>query len=137
MKLSKRKEAINIACITYENLCKYRGIPCDVETGFYIGRNWTLAQINSVTESFLFSLNEPLQPATEKQMNYILSLAKEWKDEHLFKDVQLNKYQASELIKIYKEANELLYSHYPIANCNETWVEIDRKIEKILELARK
>lgn len=133
MKTTKRQQAISKACEAYEALCKYRGVPCDIETGFYIGKNFTISQINGINTEFTEKLKETLQPATEKQMAYIKALAKDWNDEKLFDNVNLNKYQASELIKLYKYANDLLYSHYPIALQNGTWEEIDNNIKEIID----
>lgn len=133
MKSTKRQQAVSKACEAYEALCKYRGVPCDIETSFYIGKNLTISQIDGITTEFTEKLNETLQPATEKQMAYIKTLAKDWKDEELYDGVSLNKYQASELIKLYKYANELLYSNAPFAGCNETWEEIDNSIKEIID----
>ena len=132
MKITRRQSAIKEACNAYEDLCKYRGIPCDIETGFYISKNYTIEQITSIKNRYERLIGESLQPASEKQIDYIKKLAKEFKEERLFENVTINKYQASYLIELYKYANDLLYSNCPIAFQNETWDKIDEDIEFIL-----
>lgn len=136
MKITRRQAAINEACKAYEDLCKYRGIPCDVESGFYIGKNYTIEQIKSIKDRYKRLAEEQLIPASEKQINYIKKLANEFKEAHLFENVTINKYQASYLIELYKYANNLLYSNCPIAFQNETWEKIDEDIEFILNIKK-
>lgn len=131
--MTRKQDAINKMHEAIEQLYKYRGIYYNEYVYVYIPKNITIKEINERTQSYINELSKPLQPATEKQINYIASLAKvfeETKDK--FVSAKLNKFQASELIKIYKEMNSLLYDNSGYAMSKETWEEFDRDIDYIL-----
>lgn len=80
--MTKKQDAINRACTAFEKLCKYKGITCDVDTDLYIRPGATIKEIESIAANYLECCNIPLQPATEKQINYLLILSKYYKEEN-------------------------------------------------------
>lgn len=131
--MTKKQNAINEMNKAVELLYKYRGIPYNEYSDVCISKRETIKDINQKTQSFLNELNIHLQPATEKQINYIASLASKFnKTKDMFLNARLNKYQASVLIEIYIEMNDLLHDNSMYAMSKETWDEFDKDIEFIL-----
>lgn len=134
--MTRKQKAINEACEAFEALWKYRGVRKNVDIDLYIPSNATIRQIEYIRDNLLKSAKEPLQPATDKQISYLLVLSKDYEDENeRIKKAKLNKFQASALIKWYKYTEQLLYSRLPIACCEETYKEIDEEIDYILSSA--
>lgn len=133
--MSKKTLLISECFEAYKLLCEHRGIPFH-EENFYINPKKTMQEIESTKLNILNQCGEKLDLATQKQMSFISSLAKNFNEEKRFDDIKLNKYQASYLINIYKNAINLLYSNCTYAMNNETWEEIDKEIKYIIEHTR-
>lgn len=131
----KRKTLLINECFeAYKSLCEHRGVPFHA-TDIYINSKKTMQEIENIRLSILNKCDEKLDPATQKQMNFIYSLANNFDEANKFNNIKLNKYQASYLIKLYKDAKDLLYSNCTFSMSLETWEEIDSEINYIIKRA--
>lgn len=79
---------------------------------------------------YMEHLNDEVAAASEKQMNYIMSLAAE-DEKRLFRDITLTKTAASRVIDLLKQEENLMYSRSGSA---EDFDEIANELEKIARL---
>ncbi|MGM9733414.1 MAG: LPD38 domain-containing protein [Prevotella sp.] len=79
---------------------------------------------------YMEHLNDEVAPASEKQMNYIMSLAAE-DEKRLFRDITLTKTAASRVIDLLKQEENMIYGKSGSA---EDFEEIANELEKIARL---
>ena len=79
---------------------------------------------------YMEHLNDEVQPASEKQMNYIMKLAAE-NEKKLFKDITLTRTAASRVIDLLKSEEEMIYSR---STKQDDFDEVYNELEKIARL---
>lgn len=129
---TRKNQIINEIMDLYARLCEYRGIPCDIEADLHINKKWSISKLNDVLNTLTKQLTQPLEEATNKQMNYILYLSEEFEDKEKIQNAKLNKFQASKLIEIYKAIHKLVRCKYTMSGDVEVFKDFDRKIDFIL-----
>ena len=124
----------------FKELCKKYGVPDDPiilnqwggRYGFdyRITKGYRLDQFEPYYEAYKKKLDEPVEPASEKQLAFIDRLAEEGEKEMLH-SIKLNKVSASYVISILKAAEDAVTSRYGNASMFE---EYANELEKVAKL---
>lgn len=120
----------------FPTVCQKHKVPSDVldENAYWFApkmtTGYTKDSLVAACMKYMEHLNDEVAQATEKQMNYIMSLAAE-DEKRLFRDITLTKTAASRVIDLLKQEENMTYGKSGSA---EDFVEIANELEKIARL---
>lgn len=125
----------------YKELCKKYGVPEDpiifnqyggrYNFDYRITKGYRLEQFEPYYNEYIKKLDEPVEPASEKQLNYIKKLAgeNEWV---MVESAKLNKVSASYIITILKQTEDAVTSRYSTAS---DFDDLSEEFDKVIALS--
>lgn len=120
----------------FPRVCEMYKLPSDIldENAYWFAPRMTTGydkdSLVSACMKYMEHLYDEVQPATEKQMNYIMKLAAE-NEKKLFKDITLTRTAASRVIDLLKSEEEMIYSR---STKQDDFEEVYNELEKIARL---
>ena len=120
----------------FPKVCEMYKVPSDImdENAYWFSPRMTTGypkdSLVAACMKYMEHLYDEVQPATEKQMNYIMKLAAE-DEKKLFKDITLTKVAASRVISLMQREEDMINDHY---SKQEDFAEVYNELEKIARL---
>ena len=120
----------------FPKVCEMYKVPSDImdENAYWFSPRMTTGypkdSLVAACMKYMEHLYDEVQPATEKQMDYIMKLAAE-DEKKLFKDITLTKVAASRVISLMQREEDMINDH---SSKQEDFAEVYNELEKIARL---